>query len=149
MNPLNLDQNQQVILQLFLLGRQIRKQVKHEDPNQMLNEAILLLIAESPQTISSLAQTLAISLSTASEKINKLIQADLVTIQKKQDRRTNHLRLTPKGEKLLAQLLPKFALRSNLVLSGLTNQEKQILLKSLQFIKSNLIKTKRSYYEEN
>ncbi len=149
MNSLNLDQNQQVILQLFLLGRQIRKQIQHEDPNQMLNEAILLLIAESPQTISSLAQTLAISLSTASEKINKLIKADLVTIQKKQDRRTNHLRLTSKGEKLLAQLLPKFALRSDLVLSGLTNQEKQILLKSLQLIKSNLIKTKRSYYEEN
>ncbi len=134
----NLTLEQQVLLQVFLLGRRIRKKMKHADPNKMLNHAILLLVSQKNHTVSTLAETLAISLSTASEKINKLNQAGLLSLSSLKDKRFRRLALTSLGKQKLAEVNRHFARQAKLVLEGIDSSQQQIFIRSLQQLQINL-----------
>ncbi len=138
MNQIKLTQDQEVILNLFLLGRQIKKRVKHRHINQMLTHVILVLVSQLQPTLTHLSNLLAVSLSTLSEKIATLQNEGFIKTTKGGDRRHHHLALTPKGHNLLNQFLPHFAKASQTLLSGLNSQDKKILIKGLNTIETNL-----------
>ncbi len=128
----------ELFLQIFLVGRQIRKKIKRQSRDRMLNGSILLLISHHSQTVSSLAKTLSISLSTASEKINQLKSRGLLTVSSGNDKRTSLLNLTPKGQKLLKQIEQHIIQHSQLALRDISLADQALFLKILTKISFNL-----------
>jgi DNA-binding MarR family transcriptional regulator len=68
-------------------------------------KVLFLLSQESPKTVGAVAQTIGISLPTASQLIERLVQSGLVQrVESSTDRRVTHVSLTESGDRLVRRL---------------------------------------------
>ncbi len=127
-----------LFLQIFLVGRQIRKKIKRQSKDRMLNGSILLVVSRQPQTISSLAKLLSISLSTASEKVNQLKRNNLLQFNVGEDKRISLISLTSKGKLVLNQIEEHIKNHAQLAFKNISLDEQHSFLITLTKISSNL-----------
>lgn len=141
-----LDQNNKLIWNFRDIGHTMR-QIAEGRASQ---KRILILLRETAgMTQKELTARLGVQPGSASEVLNKLEQADLISrIPSEADHRTTDIRLTPAGEQLAQEAAAKRRERHEQMFSVLSEQEKDTLIELLERINAHWDKTYRQSEEE-
>lgn len=137
---------QQYLEQLFDTMEQLRKlmegraQESHEERFATIMQFLALKFLRTSQdrTIGELADHLMLSKSSATQLIERLVKAGFVErIDDPEDRRIVRLRITPRGEQLLANMKQRYVDKMTALLSKIPDED----LRELVRIHRELIET--------
>lgn len=118
----------ELLFQLYLFGRMIRKQANSAHGHHILEAALLWLCLGGHRTARELGSSLGISASTVSEQINDSIKKGYLSVKpSKNDKRSIVLTITSKGETYLKDISSRMDKMCSPVLEPLTTEEKTIL----------------------
>jgi DNA-binding MarR family transcriptional regulator len=96
-------------------------------------KVVLLLFTNGPERMSTIASALGVSLATATGVVDRLVEKDMVTREgDPNDRRIVLIRLSGKGEKLLAGLWQLARVNTEALLKALDQRKLQLLNEALR-----------------
>lgn len=129
--------NNQIAGTIFSLFRVMKDEMDyHSDSSQLTvlqAQALIYLQKKKKVSMSEIASNFKISLPTATSLSDKLVNAGLIERQSdKSDRRIVYLIITDKGTKLLAEAMIQRGKKIKKILSLLSTEEKQQLLKIMK-----------------
>jgi DNA-binding MarR family transcriptional regulator len=96
-------------------------------------KVVLLLFTNGPERMSAMASALGVSLATATGVVDRLVEKDMVTREgDPNDRRVVLIRLSDKGEKLIAGLWQLARDNAEVLLRALDQRQLQLLNEALR-----------------
>lgn len=113
-------------------GREILSDINITDPQFI---ALQYLANNKQLTIGELSQKMSLACSTITDLIDRMEKSELVIREKdEQDKRVVRLTVQPKGHEIVQQVLEKRRDYLSEKLAGLSENDKDILLKNLQYL---------------
>ncbi len=113
-------------------GREILNDINITDPQFI---ALQHLVNNQQLTIGELSQKMFLACSTITDLIDRMEKSELVVREKdEQDKRVVRLKAQPKGHDIVKQVLEKRREYLSEKLSGLSDEDKDILLKNLKYL---------------
>lgn len=113
-------------------GREILNDINITDPQFI---ALQHLINDQELTIGELSQKMSLACSTITDLIDRMEKSELVIRERdEQDKRVVRLKAQPKGHDIVRQVLEKRREYLSEKLSGLSEKDKDFLLKGLKYL---------------
>ncbi|WIV10495.1 MarR family transcriptional regulator [Proteiniborus sp. MB09-C3] len=113
-------------------GREILNDINITDPQFI---ALQYLVSNKQLTIGELSQRMSLACSTITDLIDRMEKSELVIREKdEQDKRVVRLIAQPKGHDIVKQVLEKRREYLSEKLSGLSDNDKDVLLKNLKYL---------------
>ncbi len=113
-------------------GREILNDINITDPQFI---ALQHLVNNQQLTIGELSQKMSLACSTITDLIDRMEKSELVVREKdEQDKRVVRLKAQPKGHDIVKQVLDKRREYLSEKLSGLSDNDKDVLLKNLKYL---------------
>lgn len=113
-------------------GREILNDINITDPQFV---ALQHLVNNKQLTIGELSQKMSLACSTITDLIDRMEKSELVSREKdEQDKRVVRLVVQPKGHEIVQQVLEKRRRYLSEKLSGLSDNDKDVLLKNLKYL---------------
>lgn len=122
----------QLLFNLYLFGRRIKEDAKHENYDLICEATMLNLLLEKSLTVSEISERLSTKISATSEKLISLEKKGLIRKIKGADQRSIKLDLTNKGKKVINQLKSIMKNHCLKIFSSLTQSELEILSRILK-----------------
>lgn len=113
-------------------GREILSDINITDPQFV---ALQHLANNKQLTIGELSQKMSLACSTITDLIDRMEKSELVIREKdEQDKRVVRLSVQPKGHEIVQQVLEKRRIYLSEKLAGLSEDDKDILLRNLKYL---------------
>lgn len=118
-------------------GREILNDINITDPQFV---ALQHLVNNEQLTIGELSQKMSLACSTITDLIDRMEKNELVVrVKDEQDKRIVRLKAQPKGNDIVKQVLEKRRIYLSEKLAGVSDDDKEILLKNLKYLYEAMI----------